>query len=261
MLNIGLATIIVNFGRLSEMENSKSQIDQSRVPKHVAIIMDGNGRWAKEHGKPRVFGHKSGVDSVREVSEAAAEIGVQYLTLYAFSTENWSRPAFEVNALMTLLVDSIRREMKSLNENNIKLIAIGDISSLPSKSIAALKEGMELTANNTGLVLNVALNYSSRSEIVRAVKAIGEDCKKGIVSPSEIDENVIQSYLYTRDIPDPELMIRTSGEIRISNFLLWQLAYTELCFFDIYWPDFKKNHFFQAIVEYQSRDRRFGNIK
>lgn len=237
-----------------------SNIDKDRLPEHVAVIMDGNGRWAKMHGKPRVFGHRNGVKSVREVSEAAAELGIKYMTLYAFSTENWSRPAFEITALMGLLVETIRNEVSTLNENNIKLQAIGDISKLPAKSYKALLEGIEKTKNNTGLTLILALNYSSRWEITSAVQRIAHEVKEGRLVPEDINEHIIKANLNTAEYPDPELLIRTSGEQRISNYLLWQIAYSELYFTDVFWPDFRKAHFYEALIDYQSRERRFGKI-
>ncbi len=237
-----------------------SNIDKQKLPKHIAIIMDGNGRWAKEHGKPRVFGHQNGVKSVREVTEASAELGIQYLTLYAFSTENWSRPAFEVNALMGLLVETIRKEIKTLNDNDIRLQAIGDIDQLPKKSRKALLEGIENTKENKRMTLVLALNYSSRWEIKEAIKKIISDHDTGKLGKADLSDEVIHSYLSTKDIPDPELLIRTSGEHRISNFLLWQIAYSELYFTDIYWPEFRKAHLYEAIINYQNRERRFGKI-
>ncbi len=242
------------------MTGNISNIDKDKLPKHIAVIMDGNGRWAKLHGKPRVFGHKNGVKSVREVSEAAAELGVQYLTLYAFSTENWSRPALEISALMGLLVETIRNEVSTLNENNIKLEAIGDISKLPARSYKALLEGIEKTKNNTGLTLVLALNYSSRWELTTAMKRVAHEVKEGRLDPEQINEHLITSNLGTANYPDPELLIRTSGEQRISNYLLWQIAYSELYFTDIYWPDFRKEHFYEAIIDFQQRERRFGKI-
>ncbi len=222
--------------------------------------MDGNGRWAKTHGKPRVFGHKNGVLSVREVTEASAELGISYLTLYAFSTENWSRPSFEVNALMTLLVETVKRELSTLNKNNIRLQAIGDLSKLPDMTRKTLLEGIEQTKNNTRMTLILALNYSSRWEIVEAVKKIATQVKDGLLSVSDITSDIFSEYLTTKDIPDPELMIRTSGEHRISNYLLWQAAYAELYFTSVLWPDFRKEHFYQAILDFQGRERRFGKI-
>jgi len=222
--------------------------------------MDGNGRWAKQKGMPRIFGHREGVKSVKEITEAAAEIGIEYITLYAFSTENWSRPAFEVNALMTLLVDTIRKEIADLNKNNIRLNAIGDIEQLPSKSKKALRQAIEDTQSNDKMVLNLALNYSSKWEILEAVKRIASRVKDNELSIDKIDESLLSQHLTTKGIPDPELLIRTSGEKRISNYLLWQLAYTELMFLDIYWPDFKKKHLYECILDYQGRERRFGKI-
>lgn len=220
--------------------------------------MDGNGRWAKTQGKPRVFGHKNGVTSVREVTEAAAELGINYLTLYAFSTENWSRPSFEVNALMTLLVETVKSELKTLNKNNIRLQAIGDLSKLPAKTYKTLLEGIELTKDNTRMTLVLALNYSSRWEIVEATKKIALDVHNGILKVDDIDAALFSHNLTTKDIPDPELMIRTSGEHRISNYLLWQAAYAEFYFTPVLWPDFRKDDFYQAIIDFQGRERRFG---
>lgn len=236
----------------------KSQIDLTRLPKHVAIIMDGNGRWAKQQGKPRVFGHHSGVTSVREVTEAAAELGVDYLTLYAFSTENWSRPPAEVTALMTLLVQTIYGEVATLNKNNIRLQAIGDLSRLPGKTYKALLDGIEKTKHNTRMTLVLALNYSAKWEILHSVKQIAEQVASGELTPEAIDESTFEAGLSTCGMPDPELMIRTSGEHRLSNFLLWQLAYAEFYFTETFWPDFRKKDFHQAILAFQNRERRFG---
>ena len=235
-----------------------SKINLELLPKHIAVIMDGNGRWAKKHGKPRVFGHKNGVTAVREVTEAAAEIGVEYLTLYAFSTENWNRPKFEVNALMQLLVETVRKEIKTLNKNSIRLTAIGDIEKLPSKSYKALLEGIEETKNNTRMTLVLALNYSARWEIMNAVKTIATQVHENKLNPTDINDDIFSNALTTAGIPDPELLIRTSGESRISNFLLWQIAYAELYFTPIFWPEFRKQHLVEAIVDYQNRERRFG---
>lgn len=240
------------------LKELKSQIVSNNIPVHVAVVMDGNGRWAKQHGKPRVFGHKNGVKSIRDVSEAAAELGIKYLTLYAFSTENWNRPALEVNALMTLLVETIRKEVATLNKNNIRLQAIGDISRLPEKSRKALAKAIEDTAQNNMMTMVLALNYSSKWELTKAVIDIAKQVKENKLDLGSIDESVITRHLATKDIPDPELLIRTSGELRLSNFLLWQLAYSELYFTDTYWPDFNKEEFFKAIISYQSRERRFG---
>ncbi len=238
----------------------KSSIDLKKLPKHIAIIMDGNGRWAKKNGKPRVFGHQNGVKSVREVTEASAELGIEYLTLYAFSTENWSRPVIEVNALMGLLVETIRKELKTLNDNNIRLQAIGDLKQLPERSHKALLEGIENTKNNTRMTLVLALNYSSKWEMTQAVKGMIKDAKAGILDETTLNDGTIDKYLATKDIPDPELLIRTSGEMRISNFLLWQIAYSELYFTELFWPDFRKDDLYKAIINYQNRERRFGKI-
>jgi undecaprenyl diphosphate synthase len=240
------------------MESLKSKINQDKLPKHVAIIMDGNGRWAKKHGRPRVFGHRNGVKSVREVTECAAELGVEYLTLYAFSTENWSRPQKEVEALMLLLVQTLHNEISTLNKNNIKLKAIGDLDKLPNKTRKALLSGIELTKNNTRMTLVLALNYSAKWEILEATKKIAESVKNGELEMEQINEAVFSKSLATADIPDPELLIRTSGETRLSNFLLWQLAYAEFYFTEEFWPDFKKESFYRAILDYQNRERRFG---
>ena len=239
----------------SDLLNS---IDKSRLPQHVAVIMDGNGRWAQQHGKARVFGHTNGVNSVRQVSEAAAELGIKYLTLYAFSTENWNRPKFEVEALMLLLVDTINKEIATMMKNNISLKAIGNLDGLPSASRKALEKGIEETSNNTGLSMVLALNYSGREEITTMVKKIAIAVKEEKLQLSEINDNLISTSLYTHDIPDPELLIRTSGEHRVSNFLLWQMAYTEFYFTPVMWPDFGKEQFYLAINDYQNRERRFG---
>lgn len=240
------------------MDEIIKQIDKQRLPKHIAVIMDGNGRWAQQHGKPRIFGHKNGVRSVREISEAAAEIGVDYLTLYAFSTENWNRPVAEVDALMLLLIETVRGELETLNENSIKLNAIGDLENLPPKTYQALKEGMEDTKDNDRMTLTLALNYSSRWEISSAMRQIATKVKAGTLNPEEINDKTIANHLTTAHIPDPELLIRTSGEHRVSNYLLWQLAYTEFYFTDIFWPEFRKVDFFKAILDFQFRERRFG---
>jgi len=237
----------------------KSKIDQERLPNHVAIIMDGNGRWAKVQNKPRVFGHRNGVKAVREVSEAAAELGIKYLTLYAFSTENWSRPLTEINALMTLLVETIRKEVATLMENKIRLVATGDLSKLPPKTRSALLEGIRITESNQRMTLNLALNYSARWEIIEAAKDLAREVKDNKLAIDDIDVNRFANHLATQ-APDPELLIRTSGEHRISNFLLWQIAYSELYFTPVLWPDFRKDHFYQAIIDFQHRERRFGKI-
>jgi len=236
----------------------KDQIDLNNLPKHIAIIMDGNGRWAKQQGKARVFGHKNGVQSVREVTEAGAELGIEYMTLYAFSTENWNRPKFEITALMTLLVSTIRKEIATLNKNQIRLQTIGNINMLPKAAQKELLEAIESTKNNTRMTLILALSYSSKWEILEAVKDIARQAVNGEIAISDIDEDSIKHALSTKDFPDPELMIRTSGESRISNFLLWQLAYAELFFTPVFWPDFRKRHFYEAILNFQNRERRFG---
>lgn len=236
----------------------KEKIDVNNLPRHIAIIMDGNGRWAKEKGQDRLFGHLHGVESVRDVVEGAAEIGIKYLTLYAFSTENWDRPEDEVSGLMELLVDTIRKEVPVLNKNNIRLHVIGDIGKLPSSAHSELMDAIRETSTNSGLNLIMALSYSSRWEINQAVKKVAEDVRDGLVRPEDIDQDFFMKYLTTSGFPDPELMIRTSGEYRISNFLLYQLAYAELYFTDTLWPDFRKNDLFKAILNYQQRERRFG---
>lgn len=238
--------------------SSLSEIDKSRLPLHVAIIMDGNGRWAKEKGENRLFGHYNGVESVRNVVEGCAELGIGYLTLYAFSTENWSRPEDEVNGLMALMVETIRKEVPTLNKNNIKLTTIGDTGQLPSFAYNELQEAIELTKQNTGLTLIVALSYSARWEIIHAVQQVCKDVKANKLQPDEVTEAVFGNYLATKNFPDPELMIRTSGEQRISNFLLYQLAYAELYFTETRWPDFRKEHLYEALLNYQTRERRFG---
>ena len=236
------------------MEN----LDLSKLPKHIAIIMDGNGRWAQEQGQDRLFGHYQGVISVRKVVEAATEIGIQYLTLYAFSTENWERPEQEVTGLMTLFVDTIAKEVPDLHKNNIKLRFIGNLGLLPDHARAALDNATAQTAQNTGLTLIVALSYSSRWELVEAAKNIARQVKAGSLSMDHITETTLSEALTTSEFPDPELMIRTSGEFRISNFLLYQLAYAELYFTETRWPDFRKDDLIKAILDFQSRERRFG---
>lgn len=236
------------------------RIDLNKLPKHVTIIMDGNGRWAKNKGEHRIFGHQSGVKSVRECTEAAAELGIKYLTLYAFSTENWMRPKEEVDALMELLVETILDETPTLNKNNIRLQAIGNLKSLPKKCIAQLQQAIDETRKNNGLTLVLALSYSAKWEIIEAVKKIAADVKENKLNIEQINEQIFDDALSTQNIPHPELLIRTSGEQRISNFLLWQIAYTELYFTETLWPDFNRQAFFDAIVDYQNRERRFGKI-
>ncbi|WP_343487575.1 isoprenyl transferase [Allomuricauda sp. d1] len=238
--------------------HSIEDIDKSKLPKHIAIIMDGNGRWAKQRGKLRVFGHENGVEAVRQTVENCAKLNIDFLTLYAFSTENWKRPKIEVDTLMRLLVASLRKELKTLDENNICLNAIGKIDSLPQKAHKELKEVIEKTAKNTGMTLTLALSYGSREELKTAIRAMAIEVKNNIISPDDIDETVINDHLYTRSMPDVDLLIRTSGEHRISNFLLWQIAYAELFFIDVFWPDFGEHHLAEAIISYQNRERRFG---
>lgn len=237
---------------------SVESVDKCRVPQHVAIIMDGNGRWARKLGNQRLFGHRKGVNSVTASVEIAAELGVKYLTLYAFSTENWSRPKDEVEGLMTLLVSTIESETPNLNKNNVRLNAIGDLDSLPAGVLEKLSKAIENTSGNTGLVLTLALSYSARWEITKAIRDICKDVEGGKLDMGAINEQTVSLYLTTREMPDPELIIRTSGEQRISNFLLWQCAYSEFYFSPVLWPDFNKEEFIKAIVDYQKRERRFG---
>jgi len=241
-----------------QIEDLLPKINKHRLPSHIAIIMDGNGRWAEEKGQERLYGHFHGVESVRDIVEGAAELGIQYLTLYAFSTENWDRPQPEVDGLMSLLVDTIHKEVPILNKNNIRLHVIGNLELLPPFAAAELQEALQLTQQNTGLNLIMALSYSSRWELVNAVKNIGIDVKSGKIDPTTINAEILEHYLSTSEFPDPELMIRTSGEFRISNFLLYQLAYAELYFTNTRWPDFRKENLYEAILDYQSRERRFG---
>lgn len=238
--------------------NIQDQIQKQHLPKHVAIIMDGNGRWAKQKGMLRAFGHENGTKSVRQTVEACAELGIKHLTLYAFSTENWNRPKLEVDTLMKLLVSSLKKEIKTLLDNNIKLKAIGNLKSLPKKVYKELHEVMDLTKDNTHMDLTLALSYGSREELLNAVKEISAKVKNNIISTENIDESVFNAHLYTQTLPDVDLLIRTSGEQRISNFLLWQIAYAELYFTPVLWPDFTKQHLCEAIIEYQKRERRFG---
>ncbi len=238
----------------------KENTEIHNLPKHVAVIMDGNGRWAKNRGAARIFGHRSAIKAVREVTEGCAELGIKYLTLYAFSTENWGRPRSEVNGLMQLLVSTIRSELKTLTNNDVRLTTIGDIASLPNNIQNELLDAINETKNNKGLTLILALNYSGRWEIEEAVKQIAAAAASGELNPNEVDAKKFESYLCTASIPDPELLIRTSGEMRISNFLLWQMAYTELYFTKTLWPDFRKADLVAALKSYQNRERRFGKI-
>lgn len=236
----------------------KEKLNPKNLPRHVSIIMDGNGRWAKQRGFLRAFGHEEGTKAVRDVVEGCAEIGVEFLTLYAFSTENWNRPKREVDTLMRLLVNSLKKEIKTLSKNDIKLVAIGNIDSLPKKAQRELQEVMSKTANNTRMTLVLALSYGSREELIHMVKEIGGKVKNNEISIEDIDESIINEHLYTRNLPDVDLLIRTSGEQRISNFLLWQIAYAELYFTPILWPDFRRENLYEAIYNYQTRERRFG---
>jgi undecaprenyl diphosphate synthase len=242
------------------MLNLKEKINPDKLPQHIAIIMDGNGRWAKQRGELRTYGHEHGVVAVRETVEASAELGISYLTLYAFSTENWNRPRDEVNALMSLLVKTINGETKTLNDNNIRLKAIGDLKSLHPQCYSELMESIEATAKNNRMTLILALSYSARWEITHAAKRIAEEVVRKKVTPDDIDQDYFKDFLTTREFPDPSLLIRTSGEYRISNFLLWQIAYSELYFTPKLWPDFRKDDLYKAIIDFQKRERRFGKI-
>ena len=242
-------------------KNLIDNIDLSNIPTHIAIIMDGNGRWAKERLLPRTLGHKAGVEAIRSVIKEGSNLGVKHITLYAFSTENWKRPKLEVEALMNLLNTYLKKELKELHENNVKITTIGDIEVLPIKSLEAVNNAINITKDNTGLNLNIALNYGSRNDIKNAIIDIVNDAKCGKIDIEDINENTIKNYLDTKSIPDPDLIIRTSGEQRISNFLLWELAYSEFYFTDVYWPDFNEEELRKAIYVYQSRDRRFGGLK
>jgi undecaprenyl diphosphate synthase len=241
--------------------DANTEIHVENIPKHIAIIMDGNGRWAKERNIPRAMGHKAGVETIREIVKECNRLNVKYLTLYAFSTENWSRPQEEVNALMRLLVEYLKNEFNELHSNGIVINTIGDISKLPLICQNELKSAYEKTKTNKGLILNLALNYGGRDEITKAFNLMYKDIKSGKISEDHINQEIISSYMYTRNMPDPEIIIRPSGEKRLSNFLLWQCAYSEFWFSDIKWPDFKKEHLHKAILDYQKRDRRFGGVK
>lgn len=238
--------------------SSSSELDLTRIPRHVAIVMDGNGRWAKKQGKPRLFGHKAGADSVRDIVEAACDFGVEALTLYAFSSENWNRPETEVSGLMTILQTFLASELKKMQQNNIRLSCIGDIDRLPGNVRKSLKSSIEKTAENTRLSLNLALSYGARDEIVRAVQNIAQECIQGSTVIADIDHQLISRNLYTAGLPDPDLLIRTGGEARLSNFLLWQASYAEIYFTDVMWPEFRKDQFKEAILDFQGRQRRFG---
>lgn len=253
---VTFATLEIEF--ITTLMGLKEIVDINKLPKHIAIIMDGNGRWAQEKGQDRLFGHLHGVESVRDIVEGCAEIGINFLTLYAFSTENWDRPEYEVIGLMELLVDTIKKEVPTLNKNNIKLHVIGATHMMPESAQAELQEAIHKTAQNTGLNLVMALSYSSRWEIIQATQNIAKDIQSGKIQPEEINQHTYNQYLTTAQIPDPELMIRTSGEHRISNFLLYQMAYTELYFTETLWPDFRKENLYEAIINFQQRERRFG---
>ena len=244
-----------------EKEKLKQQILlKGNIPKHVAIIMDGNGRWAKKRGLPRIAGHKKGIDSVREIVRLCSELGIEILTLYTFSMENWNRPKTEISALMRLLLNTIRKEIDKLVKNNVKVNTLGILSDLPAGARKGMEEAMERTKNNTGLILNLALSYSSRVEIVEMIKRIAKKVKNNEVGINDINERFVSENLYTAGLKDPDLMIRTSGVFRVSNFLLWQLAYTEIYITDVLWPDFRANEFYKAILDYQNRERRFGMV-
>jgi undecaprenyl diphosphate synthase len=236
----------------------KEHIDFNNLPRHIAVIMDGNGRWAKKKGALRIFGHRNAVEAVRDITEGCGELGVKYLTLYAFSTENWSRPKAEIDGLMELLVNTLKQEIKRLTENQVKLITIGETAHLPGECQKNLEWAIDQTKNNSGLTLILALSYSGRWEIIKAAKSLAKEVQNGNVKVDDINENLFENYLQTSGIPDPELLIRTSGELRISNFLLWQIAYTELYITPTLWPDFRKEHLYEAIWSYQQRERRFG---
>lgn len=242
------------------MASLKENIDFNNLPLHIAVIMDGNGRWAKGKGAARIFGHRNAIQAVKDVTEGCGELGVKYLTLYAFSTENWGRPKEEVDALMELLVNTLKKEINTLHENQVKLHTIGDVGHLPKDCQNNLEEAIEATKNNSGLTLQLALNYSGRWEIVEATKKLAEEVKKGLIQPQEIDEHYFAEHLKTAGVPDPELLIRTSGELRVSNFLLWQIAYTEIFITPTLWPDFRKENLYEAICAYQKRERRFGKV-
>ena len=244
----------------SSASGASEDLDKTKLPIHVAVIMDGNGRWAKKHLLSRIKGHEKGADAVRAIVRACREFGIAHLTLYAFSTENWQRPKSEVDALMTLLVKFLKKEQKELAENDIRLQVIGQKERLPAKVLKALREAMDLTRDNSALQLNLALSYGSREEIVQMARKLARKSKNGQIDPDAIDVDVVAEHLYTRDIPDPDLLIRTSGEMRISNFLLWQIAYTEIYVTPTYWPDFGKEEFYEILKDYQQRERRFGRV-
>ena len=244
----------------NKIQNNEIVLDKNNIPKHIAIIMDGNGRWAKKRKLPRTMGHKAGVETIRRVIKESHILGINYLTLYAFSTENWKRPDEEVSALMKLLVEYLRSELAELNKNGVVIRVLGDITRLPKEAQDEVLEAIEVTKNNNGIVLNIAFNYGGRDEIIRAVKLLCEEVKCGNIKSENIDEKVFEDFLYTKNIPDPDLIIRPSGEQRISNFLLWQCAYSEFWYSNVCWPDFKEEHLHKAIYDYQHRDRRYGGV-
>lgn len=248
------------FRKEQELQVDNSELDMNNIPKHIAIIMDGNGRWAKARNLPRTMGHKAGVETIRNIVKEADALGVKYVTFYAFSTENWKRPKEEVNALMKLLVQYLRKELDELHENGVVINVLGDISRLPQECINEINRAKEKTKNNTGLVMNMALNYGGRAEIVRAIKNIVLDAKEAKIDINDIDEAFVNKYLYTANMPDPDMIIRPSGEQRLSNFLLWQCAYSEFWYSDINWPDFTAENLKEAIIDYQKRNRRFGGV-
>lgn len=252
--------VIARYTGNNKIMSYKEKLNKEKLPEHIAVIMDGNGRWAQQRGNQRIFGHRNAVKAVRDTTEAAAELGIKYLTLYTFSTENWSRPATEIKALMNLLVSTIKKEKETLIKNNVRLMAIGDLDKLPPEVLRELKKAIDITSGNAGLTLVLALSYSSRWEITEAIKKISTDVKEGKIKTEEIDHCLFDQYLETAEIPDPELLIRTSGEQRLSNFLLWQLAYAELYFTEILWPDFRREELYKAIYIFQKRERRFGKI-
>ena len=246
--------------KINKNKNNDMVLDKNSIPKHIAIIMDGNGRWAKKRKLPRTMGHKAGVETIRKIVREAQDIGVKYLTLYAFSTENWKRPQEEVSALMKLLIQYLKSELGELNRNGVSIRISGDITKLPKEAQSEIEEAIMKTKDNTGIVLNIAFNYGGRDEIIRAVKLIGKDLLDSKFDLDTIDEKVFESYLYTANMPDPDLIIRPSGEKRISNFLLWQCAYSEFCYSNIFWPDFTEKNLHEAICEYQNRNRRYGGV-
>ena len=248
------------YNRRAEIEKLKKRIDMNRLPVHVGIIMDGNGRWAKKRLLPRLAGHREGMERVKEIVEVSSNLGIKYLTLYAFSTENWKRPKEEIDGLMKLLVYYLITELDTLIKNNVKIHILGDITELPDRPRIEVENAVERTKNNNHMTLNIALNYGGRDEIVKGIKDIVNDVKLGNIEVDDIDEKTISNYLYTRFQPDPDLLIRPSGELRLSNFMLYQIAYTEFWFSNTYWPDFREEHFYRAIIDYQKRDRRYGGI-